>query len=204
MKPRAVMQRFRYLFFFFCLFGLQTALCHAVELKISSGALERTLQTQLFDKDTGMYYLRGDAHSACYVVASDPHVGFSGDRVVVHVHVRAKLGKPLRGQCIGITLTRDVDVSMVPEAESEIIGFRDVRIDKLSGSRELDAILMPFMGHSVPSSLKVNAATLFRQVLSKSTETTGYSMALDRLLIHSMSVQGDVLDVDMDGDVSVK
>jgi hypothetical protein len=187
-----------------CLTGIFAADGHAVELKVSSGALERTLQTQLFAKDDGRYYLRGNTQSACFVVADSPHVSFSAERVVVHMHIHAKLGTALHGQCLGISLSRDVDVSLVPEAQGESIGFRDARIDKLSGSRELYAILMPFLGHRVPSSMNVNAAAQFRQLLTKSTETTGYPMTLDRLLIHSMSVQGDALVVDMDGDISVK
>jgi hypothetical protein len=194
----------RHLFLFACLAGFLPATGRAVEMKISSGALERTLQAQLFAGNNGLFYLRGDAHSACFVAADSPHVSFSADRVVVHMHVRARLGTSLRGECLGIGLSRDVDVSLVPEAEGETIGFRDARIEKLSGSRELDAILMPFLSHRVPTGMKVNAATQFRQLLTKSTETTGYPMTLNRLLIHSMSVQGDALVVDLDGEISVK
>jgi succinate dehydrogenase flavin-adding protein (antitoxin of CptAB toxin-antitoxin module) len=173
-------------------------------MRFSAGSLQRTLEAQLFTKDNGFYYLRGDAHSACFVAADSPRVSFLQDRVSVHMHVRAKLGTSIHGQCLGISLSRDVDVSLVPEAENETIGFHDARIDKLSGSRELDAILLPFLSHRVPSSLKVDAAEQFRQLLTKSTETTGYPMTLDRLLIHSMSVQGDALVVDVDGAISVK
>jgi len=201
---RIVNRYARNLLLFACLAGALLSNSRAVELKVSSGALERTLRTQLFTQNNGLFYLRGNDHSACFVVADSPHVSFSEDRVVVHLHVRAKLGTAIRGQCLGIGLSRNVDVSLVPEAEGEIIGFRDARIDRLSGSRELDAILMPFLAHRIPSSLKVNAATQFRQLLTKSAETTGYTMTLDRLLIHSMSVQGEVLVVDMDGDISVK
>lgn len=176
----------------------------AVGLKVSSSALERTLVTQLFSKDNGRFYLRGDAHSACYVYAETPKVGFDTDRVVVHLHVRARLGTSIHGDCLGIGLSRDVDVSVAPEAEGETIGFRDARIDKLSGSRELDALLMPFLMRKVPSSLKVNAADLLRQLLVKSKETMGYDMSLDRLLIHSMSVQENALLLDVDGDLSVR
>ncbi|WP_446742319.1 hypothetical protein [Silvibacterium acidisoli] len=172
-------------------------------MKISSQALERTLNAQLFNKD-GRYYIRGNDHSACSVVADSPHVDFAGDRIEVHVHVHAKLGTSIHGDCFGITLDRDVDVSLAPEAEGETIGFRDARIDKLSGSRELDRILMPFLSGRVPTSLKVNAADQLRQLLSKSTESIGYDVTLDRFIIHSMFVQQDRLMVDLDGDVTVK
>ena len=36
---------------------------------------------------------------------------FDKDRVVVHVHTRAKLGTGVYGSCVGVSLTRDVDVS---------------------------------------------------------------------------------------------
>lgn len=177
--------------------------CHAVEMKISSDALERTLNTQLFNNN-GRYYLRGNDQSPCFVVADSPHVNFVEDRIVVHVHVRAKLGTTIHGSCFGLSLERDVDVSLAPEAEGEVIGFRDARIDKLSGSRELDHLLMPFLSGRVPTSLKVNAADQLRQLLSKSGDTIGYDVTLDRFIIHSMFVQQNLLIVDLDGDVTVK
>jgi hypothetical protein len=176
----------------------------AIGLKVSSGALERTLVNQLFAKDSGRVYLRGNLHSGCYVYAESPHVEFAGDRVVVHLHVHARLGTSIHGDRLGVGLSRDVDVSLTPVAEGETIGFQDARIDKLSGSRELDMLLMPFLVRKIPSSMKVNAATQLRQLLAKSSETTGYDIELDRLLIHSMSIQDDVLLIDLDGDFSVK
>jgi hypothetical protein len=158
---------------------------------------------QLFSGPNGRYYIKGDAASACYVYAESPKVSFSGDRIFVHVHTSAKLGTHIRGTCLGIGLSPDADVSLLPDAEGETIGFRDARIEHLSESRELNFVLMPFLSHKVPSSMKVNAATLLRQVLAQSLQSTGYDLKLDRLKIHSMQVEGDTLVVDMDGDLSV-
>ena len=69
--------------------------------------------------------------SACYVYAESPHVTFVQDRIVVRVHAKAKLGTAVHGACIGVSLTTDTDVSLVPEAEEESIGFRDARIEQL-------------------------------------------------------------------------
>ena len=68
-----------------------TQMARAIEVKVSAQALERTLRAQLFNGPEGRYYMRGDATSACYVYAEAPHVSFKDDRVVVHVHTRAKL-----------------------------------------------------------------------------------------------------------------
>ena len=198
------MRRFQLGLFLTC--SLLFALVHtasAAELKISANALERTLRTQLFNGPEGRYYIRGDANSACYVYAESPRVSFMQDRVVVHVHTKARLGSAVHGSCIGVSLTRDADVSLIPDAEGETIGFRDARIEHLSDSSELNFLLTPFLDRKLPQQMKVNAATLMRQLLSRSTETTGYALTLTNLKIHSMIVTGERLVVDIDAALDV-
>lgn len=194
--------RFRFLPAFCAVIVLAPA-AHGVELKISAKALERTLQQQLFATDTGRYYLRGDAHSSCRVYAEKPSVTFNADRVVVHLHTSARLGTAVRSACLGIALAPNVDVSMIPVAEGETIGFRDVRVEHVSDSRELNFLLTPFLSRKVPSSMKINAATILRELLSQSAQTTGYLFKLDRLQVHSMQVRDSSLVIDVDGDLSV-
>lgn len=183
-------------------FGV-TQRASAVEVKVSAQALERTLRAQLFSGQEGRYYMRGDAASACYVYAESPHVTFKDDRVVVHVHFKAKLGTALHGACLGVTLTTDTDVSLVPEAQGESVGFRDARIERLSESKELNFLLEPFLSHKLPSEMKMNAADLMRKALSQSVASTGYALTLDSLKLHSMLVDHDVLVLDADADMSV-
>jgi len=181
--------------------GAKTA--SAIEVKISAQALERTLQTQLFTGSGGRYYIRGNATSACFVYAETPHVSFKDDRVFVHVHVRAKLGAVVRGSCIGVSLATDADVSFVPEAEGESVGFRDARIERLSESKELNFLLVPFLSGKLPSQMKVNAADLMRKLLSQSMAATGYTLSLDSLKLHSMTVDHDSMVVDVDAGMSI-
>jgi hypothetical protein len=175
----------------------------AIEVKISAKALERTLRTQLFNGPQGRYYIRGDARSVCYVYVDSPHVSFVDDRIVVHVHTKAKLGTAVHGACIGVSLTTEADVSLIPDAEGESIGFRDARVERLSESKELNFLLVPFLSRQLPAQMKVNAAELMRQLLSRSTETTGYSLTLTALKMHSMLVEGESLVVDVDAGMSV-
>jgi hypothetical protein len=179
----------------------QTA--HAIEVKISALALERTLHAQLFNGADGRYYMRGDATSPCYVYAESPHVSFKDDRVVVHVHTHAKLGTAVHGICIGVSLTTDADVSFVPDAEGESVGFRDARIERLSESKELNFLLVPFLSRKLPSQMKLNAADLMSKLLSQSAATTGYALSLNTLKLHSMLVDHNALVVDVDADLSV-
>jgi hypothetical protein len=188
---------------FLLTFAFLSATASATEMKISAKALERTLRAQLFTGPEGCYYIRGDASSTCYVYADNPKVSFVQERIVVHVHTKAKLGTGLRGACIGVSLTREADVSLVPDAEGETIGFRDARIERLSESRELNFLLVPFLSRKLPQQMKVNAAELMRQLLSRSTETTGYALSLTSLKLHSMLVQGEALVVDVDTGLKV-
>jgi hypothetical protein len=175
----------------------------AIEVKISAQALERTLRAQLFDGTDGRYYMRGDASSPCYVYAADPKVSFRDDRIVVHVRTRSKLGTSVRGACVGVSLNTDADVSFIPEAEGESIGFRDARIERISGNRELDFLLVPFLSRKLPAQMKVNAADLMRKLLLHSADTTGYAISLSSLKLHSMLVQGQSLTLDVDADMNV-
>src|ERR1700733_2577150 len=175
----------------------------AIEVKVSAQALERTLQAQLFNGPQGRYYIRGDANSACYVYAESPHVTFVQDRIVVRVHARSRLGTAVHGTCIGVSLSTNTDVSLIPEAEEESVGFRDARIERLSEAKELNFLLVPFMSHKLPAQMKVNAAVLMRQLLSRSTETTGYALSLDSLKLHSLLVEGGSLVMDADANLKV-
>jgi hypothetical protein len=175
----------------------------AIEVRVSAQALERTLQTQLFNGPQGRYYLRGDANSACYVYAESPHVTFVQDRIVVRVHTKAKLGTAVHGACLGVSLTTNTDVSLIPEAEEESIGFRDARIERLTESKELNFLLEPFLKNKLPAQMKVNAAVLMRQLLSRSTETTGYALTLSALKLHSLLVEGASLVMDADATLKV-
>jgi hypothetical protein len=188
------------------LFLLAAGVAHsgAVELKVSREALTRTLNQQLFSGPNGRYYLKGNAHSACFIFAEDPQLSFADDRIVVQVKAHARLGHAVAGACLGITLSLPAEVSLAPDAEGETVGFRDARVDKVSDQRELNFVLSPFLSRQVPSAMKVNAAELLRRALAGSTASSGYKVSLDRLKIHSMQIQGDDLVLDVDGDLSVK
>src|ERR1700746_2352943 len=77
---------------------------HAVELRVSREALERTLRQQLFSGPGGRIYLKGTERTACSVYADDAKVAFVQDRIVVKVKTRARMGKSVGGACIGISL----------------------------------------------------------------------------------------------------
>ena len=178
--------------------------CRGVELTVSRQVLERTLKQQLFSGPDGRYYLKGNPHSACFISTEDPHLSFEQGRIVVRVKTVARLGTPVGGACLGVSLTLPAEVSLAPDAEGETIGFRDAQLDKISDRKEINFVLAPFLRGQVPKSMKVNATELLRKALEGSTAATGYKVSLDRLKIHSVQIEGDKLVVDADGDLSVE
>jgi hypothetical protein len=184
-------------------FVVLSASARAIVIKVSAQALERTLNQQLFTGADGRYYIRGGPGSACYTYAYEPKVSFKDERIVVHVKTNSKLGAAIKGSCFGVNLATESDVSVIPDAQGESIGFRDPRVDKLSDSKELNFLMEPFLAKQLPQKMRINAAELIRQLLQKSAEATGYEVRLDNLRVHSMQVSGDALVVDFDGDLSV-
>lgn len=178
--------------------------CRAAALKVSRAALERTLKQQLFSGPDGRYYLKGNPQSPCSVYAQDPTLKFVQERIVVRVKTHARLGKGVGGACLGISLAPVAEVSLAPFGEGQTVGFRDAQVVKVSDQRELNFLLAPFLGRQVPRSMKVDAAELLRKALAGSTASSGYSVTLDRLKVHSVQIEGDELVVDVDGDISVK
>jgi hypothetical protein len=176
----------------------------AVELRVSREALERTLKQQLFSGPSGRFYLKGSDRTACSVYADDAKVSFDQERIVVKVKTRARMGKSMGGACIGISLAPTAEVSVAPYGEGESIGFRDAQLIKVSDQRELNFLLTPFLSRQVPSSMKVDAADLLRKALEGSTASSGYKVSLEKLKVHSMQIEGDMLVVDVDGEIGVK
>jgi hypothetical protein len=179
----------------------------AIEVRVSAPALERTLKRQLFndldpDGKADRHYLRGSATKGCAVYADDPHVVFKDDRVVVTLKTHAKLG--FGKNCFGLSVSTESQVSFIPEAEGESVGFRDARIDHLSDNKELDLLLEPFLSKKLPQQMKVNAAELMRTLLVKAPDSTGYTLTLTMLKLHSMQVDGQVLVVDLDAEIKVE
>jgi hypothetical protein len=182
------------------LFGGVT-MSRGVELTVSRDAVERTLKQELFSGPDGRYYLKGNAHSACFISTEDPQLRFEQDRIVVRVKTRARLG--VGGVCLA-TVTLPAEVSMEPDAEGETIGFKEANLDKVSDRKEINFVLGPFLRGQVPKSMKVNAADLLRAALAGSTATSGYKVSLGRLKILSIQIVGDKLVVEADGDLSVE
>ena len=186
----------------------------AIEVRVSAPALERTLLNQVFNQagpkgqNDHRHYLRGDATKGCAVYADTPHVTFrhvdgsdAEDRIDVTIKTHAKVG--FGKACFGIGLTFDSEVSFIPEAQGESVGFRDARIEHLSANKEIDLLLEPFLAKKLPQEMKINAANLMRTLLVRAPDSTGYVLTLTTLTLHSMTVQGDALVVDLDADIRV-
>jgi len=187
----------------FCLFCC-APVCQAGQFKVSSNALERTLKSRLFSTPDGRYYVRGDADSACNLYVEDPHLSFAGDRILVRVHTGGRYGKQIGGHCIGFPVSMNTVISLAPVAEGETVGVTDARLDRVSDSAELNFILSPFLSRNVPANIQINAAVMLREILTKSTETSGYPLTLERLDVRHVHATDKFLSVEYDSDMRVE
>jgi len=184
--------------------GLSGTLSHAVELRVSRDALQRTLHQQLFNTPGARYYLKGDAKSPCFVYADDAQIHFLQDRVAVVIQTHAKVGKTMGNSCWGISLNSSPEVSLSPFGQGELIGFQDAKLDKIVDNREINFLVSPFLSHQLPHSMMINAGDLLRKALANSTASCGYKVSLSQFVIRSMRVEGDDIVVEADGGLAVK
>jgi hypothetical protein len=181
---------------------------HAIEVRVTAPALERTLERHVFhqagpDGKLDRHYLRGSAaKGGCSIYSDEPHVMFKDDRVYVTVKTHAKLG--FGRNCFGISVSAESEVSFIPEAQGESVGFRDARIEHLSSNKEVDLLLEPFLQKKLPQEMTVNAADLIRKLLVRSPDSTDYLFTLEMLQLHSLRVDGQDLVVDLDANFRVE
>lgn len=175
----------------------------AIEVRISAHALQFTLQKQLFKDAQNRYYLRGSANEGCSLYAQDPKVSFRDNRIVVRVTIHGQLGKMMFGHCIGIPIHTTPEVSLVPVAHGEVVGFQDAQIDSVSDNGELNALAMPFMKNKLPKSMEVNVAEQLRKILNDSGPSLGYDFTLKDLNLVTLAVQGDHLFLNVEAKLLV-
>jgi hypothetical protein len=65
-------------------------------------------------------------------------------------------------------------------------------------------LMEPFLSKKLPQEMKVNAAELMRTLLVKAPDSTGYTLTLTSLKLHSMQVDGQELVVDLDAAIKVE
>jgi hypothetical protein len=80
----------------------------------------------------------------------------------------------------------------------------DAKLDRLSDSSELNFILTPFLSRKVPANVTINAATMLRDILTRSTEASGFPLTLERLEIRQVHVTDKFLIVDYDSDMRIE
>lgn len=157
----------------------------------------------LFNTPDGRYYLRGDAHSACKLYVQNPQLSLANDRVLVRLHTGGYYGKQLAGHCIGFPVSMNTTISLAPVVQGEVISVADARIDRLSDSGEVNFLLSPFLSHKLPSNIQINAATMLRDTLRNSTQTSGYPVTLEKLELHTVHTFDHYLIIDYDTDMRV-
>jgi hypothetical protein len=74
-----------------------------------------------------------------------PRIRGCRDRILVELKTHERVGTPVHGACLGVSLAPTSEVSMAPKGEGETLGFRDAPVERISQQRELNFVLTPFL-----------------------------------------------------------
>ena len=190
------------LFLWFLLFSA-TLPAYAVQLRVGPQSLQHALTHQLQQAPDGRYYLHGRRSGGCALYATDVHVHFAQNRIVLDLHLAGKIGADIGGSCFGVHWEGDAEASMLPQAQGAKLGFTDVRMEKLTGSGDLSGLLAPLLESRVPRNFSIDAAWLVGRMLQSASARTQTPLSLDNITITSMQVVNNALLVNLDGAVSM-
>ena len=130
--------------------------------------------------------------------ADDAKVTFVQDWIVVKVKTQARVGTSVGVAGVEISLSPTAEVSMVPFGERESIGFPSP-----TGERAAEVELSADTVSERAGALKhqVGCSRFAAQGAGGLWATSGFKVVLERLKVHSIEIQGDVLVVDPDRDI---
>ncbi len=178
---------------------------HALQLTVGAQPLQHALARQLFAAPDGRYYLRGKRDAAgCYLYAEDPQLQFRGDRILLTLHLSGKVGSNAGGVCLGVNWAGNAEISMLPEAQGSVIGFGDVRVERLTGDHTLDRLLQPLLASLVPKSFRVDAGPLVDKLLHTASDRSAATITMRQLAIDLIAVQQNTLHLSLEGEVSIE
>ncbi len=191
----------RLVLFFMLLSGAVPA--QAVQLRVGPESLQHALTHQLQQAPDGRYYLHGRRTGGCALYATDVHVHFAQNRIVLDLHLAGKIGADFAGACLGVHWDGDAEVSMLPQAEGAKLGFTDVRVEKLTGGGDIGGLLAPLLESRVPRNFSIDAASLVGRMLHSASVRTQTPLSLDTITITSMQVVNNALLLTIDGAISM-
>jgi hypothetical protein len=175
----------------------------AVQLRVGPESLQHALTHQLQQAPDGRYYLHGRRTGGCALYATDVHVHFAQNRIVLDLHLAGKIGADFAGACLGVHWDGDAEVSMLPQAEGAKLGFTDVRVEKLTGGGDIGGLLAPLLESRVPRNFSIDAASLVGRMLHSASVRTQTPLSLDTITITSMQVVNNALLLTIDGAISM-
>jgi hypothetical protein len=191
------------LLLFLSLLCLGACPAQAVQLRVGPQSLQHALTHQLQQAPDGRYYLHGRRSGGCALYATDVHVHFAQDRIVLDLHLEGKIGADFAGGCLGVHWAGDAEVSMLPQAQGAKLGFTDVRVEKVTGAGDIGGLLAPLLESRVPRNFSIDAASLVGRMLHSASVRSQTPLSLDNLSITSMQVVNNALLLGIDGSISM-
>lgn len=174
--------------------------CQGVEMVFTARAATAAFLDAAFKRD-GKYDLIKPS-KCIYTYLEQPAITFADDRVNIRLHLSARAGQDVSGQCISSDDAFWLTISGIPYVDGAVVGVKDLRIvqiDNPSFRVLLEAALQQGLARALRHDLNADVRT----ALAK--DTNRYRLAVNNLAITNLRARDNVLratiDFELMGDV---
>lgn len=173
---------------------------YGVELILTARAAARAFSDASFKRD-GKYDLIQP--SKCnYTYLELPEVGFANDRVTIRLHLSARAGQEISGQCVGAGEAFWLTISGTPYVDGAVVGVKNahiVQIDNPSYRVLLEAALQGLV-----NGLRNDVGASLRAAFAK--DVNHYRLTVNNLAITNLRARDNLLratiDFELTGDAA--
>lgn len=167
-----------------------------IQVMISYPVLERAVAKELF-REEGRYYISGSSADACsYTFVERPRLGAEAGRLVLRLHLSARLGQAILGQCVGPSEAFEVVVSGVPKVDGGSVVLADPLLS-LPDRPQYEGLLRPFVTGPLAQALRFNLAAEIGR-LTEGAAREGYRIQIDGLVLSGLRAAPNGLEVEID------
>lgn len=172
-----------------CLLGCFFTCCaYAVDLEITARAATRALTEAAFKRD-GKYDLV--TPSKCtYTYLEWPEMAFANDQATIHLHLSARAGQEVAGQCLGGGEAFWLTVAGTPFVMGTIIGIKDLHITEITNP-SYQVLLQAALQQGLAKALRHDVGASLQAALAKDVDH--YRLKLNNLTITNLHARNNVL-----------
>jgi hypothetical protein len=178
------------LFIFWC---FVVPASYAVELVVTERAATTAFRDAAFKRDRKYDLIRPSKCSYTYL--EQPEVGFANDRVSIRLHLSARAGQEVAGQCVGAGEAFWFTVAGTPFVEGTTVGVKDPHVVQLDNP-SYRVLLEAALKQGLMNGLRHDVGASVRAALAK--DVNHYRLTVNNLALTNLRARDNVLRATID------